>query len=157
MKNKKNKVTVILVAVLIALTALAAVLHFATRTEVAEGSLLVERDGVSVTLSLGELKLVRIRGQMRTNKGEVRDIDAQGIALADALRAAGFAPEDCAGVRVTADDGYSAVLTADEVLAPDNACLILQEEGGVRLMVFGDTGSKRNVSNVAGITVATGE
>ena len=56
-------------------------------------------------------------------------------------------------VTVTADDEYSAVVTAEELAAPDKVYLIAQEEDGVQLVVFGDSNSKRNVSNVVRVTV----
>lgn len=93
---------------------------------------------------------------MKTNKGEVRDIDAQGTALKAVIKKAGFTIDDCKEVHVTADDGYYAVLTPEELEAEHNVCLILQEEGP-RLIVFSDSGSKRNVSHVVSVTLVPHE
>ena len=54
---------------------------------------------------------------------------------------------------MTADDAYNAVVTAEEIAEPDRVYLIQQDEGGLRLIVFGDSNSKRSVSNVASLSV----
>ena len=61
---------------------------------------------------------------------------------------------DFGKVTVTAEDSYSAVVTAEEVAQPDKVYLMLQERGGAQLVVLGDENSKRNVANVAVLTAS---
>ena len=55
-------------------------------------------------------------------------------------------------VLVVADDAYSAEVTAEEIAAPGQVYLMRQEDG-IRLVVFGDSNSKRNVTNVVRLEV----
>ena len=71
--------------------------------------------------------------------------------LADVLTLAGVENMPESGVLVTAADEYSVEVTADE-LAEEDKVYLLQEETP-RLLVFGDNSEKRNVKNVARITV----
>ena len=77
-------------------------------------------------------------------------METQGISLKNLLITEGI--EEYTEIQVTADDSYSAVLEKNELEEKDNAYLILQEES-LRLIVFGDSNSKRSVSNVAQIVV----
>ena len=56
-------------------------------------------------------------------------------------------------ISVVADDSYSASLTREEVEEDGKVYLLAQEEEELRLIVFGDENSKRNVSNVVQIVV----
>ena len=85
------------------------------------------------------------------DKGEEREIDAQGILLMDVLELAGVETVPENGVSVTAADEYSVEVTADELAEAGKVFLL--EEDAPRLIVFGDNGEKRNVKNVARITV----
>lgn len=55
-------------------------------------------------------------------------------------------------VTVISDDSYHAELTAEEVAEEGRAYLMLQDEE-LRLIVFGDSNSKRSVSNVVQIVI----
>lgn len=145
---KKTRFTWILIAALLVVTALTAAWHLTTRTQVAENALLIRSNGIEQTLSIGELSLVSVQGEISNAKGEVRAIDAQGVAVADVLRAANVSPESLSRLTVTAADAYSATLTAEDILQDANAWFILQDEGGVQMIVFSDSNSKRNVRNV---------
>ena len=56
-------------------------------------------------------------------------------------------------VTVVSDDSYSAEVLKEEVEEGTRAFLILGDENELRLVVFGDTNSKRSVSNVAQVVV----
>ena len=92
-----------------------------------------------------------VQGTVVNGRGESRAIDGQGVLLSALLERAEMRAD--VQITVTADDEYSAVVTAEELAASDKAYLIAQEEGGVQLVVFGDADSRRNVSNVVRVTV----
>jgi len=148
---KKDKLVKIILLALVVLTAIAAAIHLATRTQVPEGSILVEWDGQETRVALEKLELTDVRGTVRNGKGEELAVDGKGVLLSKILGTVGTA--DFAQVTVTADDSYHAVVTAEEIALPDKVFLILQEDGP-RLVVFGDENSKRNVSGVAVLTVS---
>lgn len=149
---KKIKPIYIAIAALVLLTAIAAAVHFATRTDVRSGTLRVEYSGKVVELAVSRLELSPVHGTVRNGKGEDRAIDAQGILLSQVLEQAGVG--EYAEVTVTADDAYSVAVTAEEAADPSRVYLILEEDGSLRLVVFGDENSKRNVSNVKLVSVS---
>ena len=153
--KRSRKITLLVLAVLIALTAAVAVIHLSARTEEPEGAIRVECAGESVTVAWDTLELVPVQGQMKTGKGELREIDAQGILLQDLIRAAGFDPADCAGADVAAADSYHAQVSRQELLEEDKVYVIAQETGGFRQIVFGDENSKRNISDLTDVFLLT--
>lgn len=112
------------------LTAILAAVHLTTRTPEKAGEMLV--DGKSVAVS--ELALRPVTGTVVTAKGTEKHIDAQGIALGE------LCPGD---VRVTSSDEYSVTVHDGE-----DAYLIINDDGTVQLVVFGDENAKRCVKNV---------
>lgn len=148
---KKVEPVKIAVVVLILVTAAVAVFYLTTRPAAPEGALRIENGGQVTELPLERLELVSVRGTVVNGKGEERTVDAQGVLLSEVLREAGIS--EFAQVAVTADDAYSAAVTAEEVQEPDRVYLIQQEEGGLRLIVFGDSNSKRSVSDVVSLSV----
>ncbi len=147
---KNRKFTLILIALLLAVTAVVAAVYLTNRPAAAEGALRVEYGGRTAELSLERLEPVPVRGVLVNGRGEEKAIETQGVPLSQVLREAGVS--GYAEVTVTADDAYSAVVTSDEINAPDRVYLI-QEEDGPRLIVFGDSDSKRSVSGVVRLTV----
>jgi len=141
-----------LLAGILLLTAVVAVIHLQTRTEVPEGSLRLVVEGRETMLALSKLELAPVTGTIVNGKGEEKQIDARGIAVSALLSQNGVdAPTQ---VKVIADDEYYALLTAEDVFSPEGVYLIEEEDGGVQLIVFGDTNSKRNVSNVVTVEVS---
>lgn len=149
---KKIKPVRILIAALVLLTAIAAAVHLTQRAHVPAGTLRVEYGGKAVEVDVGGLELSPVQGTIRNGKGEERFIDGQGVLLSQVLEQAGAG--EYAALTVTADDTYSAVVTADEAAQPQRVYLLLQEDGSLRLVVFGDGDSKRSVSNVKLISVS---
>lgn len=148
---KKNNVILLLGAVLL-VTMAVAVLHLSTRTVVPEGHLLVTCDGKETEIAVSKLKLQTVRGTISNAKGDKRTIDAQGVAVATILSEAGIS--ECSTVVIVAEDEYRAELTAEEAFSVEGVYIILQEEGGVQLIVFSDINSKRSVSNVVRLEVS---
>lgn len=86
----------------------------------------------------------------RTNgKGEEIQVNAPGISVKQLLEQYSVSADQ--GLTVIADDGYSATLKAEEI-SSGQAFLILEDDT-VRLVVFGDSNSKRSVSNVKQLMV----
>ena len=148
---KKVEPVKIAVVVLVLITAAVAVFYLTTRPAAPEGALRIENGGQVTELPLERLEFSPVQGTVVNGKGEERTIDAQGVLLSEVLREAGIS--EFAQVAVTADDAYSAAVTAEEVHEPDRVYLIQQEEGGLRLIVFGDSNSKRSVSDVVSLSV----
>ena len=151
MKTNKVKVLVLVLAVLVAV---AAVLHLNTRKAVAEGSLSVTVKGTETTLDISKFAYEQVTGTRMNGKGETIQVDAQGVALKQVLAMA--KASDYETVTIYSEDSYNAVVTAEEVEDGTKAFLIVEEdddENELRLVVFGDTNSKRSVSDVAQIVV----
>lgn len=139
---KKNHVRVLLAAVVL-LTCVVAAVHLVTRTSVEQGGLQVVASSKTVTVKLSELDLQMIEGQTVNGKGETSDVAAMGISMEKLLSDAGV--EDYQTVCVFADDEYKAELSAAEIHG-ERGVYLIQEEDMIRLIVFGDSSSKRNVS-----------
>lgn len=147
----KNRRVCVLISALVILTGVLAFIHFTTRDTVPEDTLKIEAPTRTVDVTLPELELTEIKGTVVNGKGEKKAVDAQGILLSSLfgqLQISGFE-----SVTAEADDAYSASVTAEEIAAPDKVYLITQENGGVQLMVFGDSNSKRHVSGVVCLKV----
>lgn len=138
-------------AALLLLTAAAAAVHLSGRDSVPENTLRIEAEGRVIELALGELTPGKVYGTTINGKGEEHAVDGQGLLLSDLLAGAGVTRY--AQVTVTADDEYSALVTAEEIAAPDRVFLLLESGERPRLVVFGDPDSRRNVSGVVRLIV----
>ena len=148
MKTSKVK---IFVFALIVITIVAALLHLNTREAVAEGTLLISAGGDTITVDLSKLEFEPVIGTRVNGKGEEHTVDAPGISLKNVLAREKIT--DYTKVTVMSDDSYSAEVSAEEIADGSKAFLIVEEEKELRLVVFGDTNSKRSVSNVVQIVV----
>ena len=148
---KKVEPVKIAIIVLVLITAAVAIFYLITRPAASEDMLRIENGSQVMELPLERLEFIPVQGTVVNGKGEERTIDAQGVLLSEVLREAGIS--EFTEVTVTADDAYNAVVTAEEIAEPDRVYLIQQDEGGLRLIVFGDSNSKRSVSDVASLSV----
>ena len=149
---KRNRVILLVVIALVAVTALAAVIHLNTRVSVPEGVLLVETADHTEEIVWDRLELTSVQGTLVNGKGEERTVDAQGILLRDVLEYTGVSVET--EVTVIAEDEYSASVTAEEIETEGQVYLTASEDGGIQMVVFGDSNSKRNVSGVVRLVVS---
>lgn len=140
MKSKKS--TLIIICVLLVLTAALAVIHLNTRNKTPDGALAIVADSKTAYVTLDSLKAEPVSGTVINGKGEEKSIDGSGVLLVSLL------PESAAEACVFAGDEYSAQIPAEDF---DRAWLLLQEDGSLRLIVFGDENSKRDVKNVVRI------
>lgn len=145
----KHKKMLSLAALLILLTAIFAIWHLTTREQIAQNQIQLI-DGEKVySIVLEDLAVQQVVGTRTNGKGEQIPVNAPGISVKDLLEQYAVAADQ--GLSITADDGYSATLKAEEIPA-DHAFLILEDDTA-RLVVFGDSNSKRSVSNVKQILV----
>lgn len=148
--NKKKRIIIAIIACLLVVTGVAAIVHFATRDSVREGTILVEAAGKKHEIVLSELSLVEVEGIAVNGKGEEKTISGSGIAVADLLSLVDV--NEYSEINVIADDEYSASVSADEI-AEDGKVYLLVEDNQGRLVVFGDENSKRRIKNVVRIVV----
>ena len=114
---------------------------------------MVNYQGKTTYIELDKLTTVEVSGTIVNGKGEEKTVHEQGVSVADVLRAADIDPAAITGVSVTASDEFSADLSAEEVNEAGKAFLSEDGEGGMKLIVFGDPNSKRNVRDVVKLDV----
>ena len=148
MKTNKVKIFVI---VLVSLTIIVALLHLNTREDVAEGTLLLTIGDESVTIDISKFDYEQVTGIRMNGKGEELEVNAPGISLKSILKQEKI--QDYTKVTMFSNDSYSAEVLAEEVEMDSKVFLIVEEEKTLRLVVFGDTNSKRSVSNVVQIVI----
>lgn len=149
---KRNRVILLVVVALVAITVLVAVIHLNTRVSAPEGVLLVETAGHTEEIVWNSMELTAVQGTLINGKGEEHSVDAQGVLLRDVLAYAGVSVET--EVTVIAEDEYSASVTAEEIGSDGQVYLTVAEAGGIQMVVFGDSNSKRNVSGVVRLVVS---
>lgn len=151
MKQKKTILLVLLCLVLV--TTVLAVIHLSTRDRAPEGALMIRYKDQTSYIELSKLKTAEVTGTIVNGKGEEMEVREQGVRVEDVLKAAGIDPAQAGSVTATAADEFSAVLTGEEIREAGKAWLAEDREGKFRLIVFGDSNSKRNVRNVVRLTV----
>ncbi len=146
----KTRKALIFVIGLLLLTAVAAGAHLLTRDQVTEGCVQLLYGEKSYEVEISKLEYEQVTGTRVNGKGEEIPVEASGILLKNLLNAQKIT--EYSKVTVKADDSYSAEMTREEVQDASKVYL-LHEEGELRLIVFGDTNSKRSVSNVVQIVI----
>lgn len=145
---KNRKLTIVIIGVLLILTAILALIHLTAREKETTDALQIVLHGKTVTLALDELKpLERVSGSVVNGRGEITQVDTEGISVKNVLALAGMT--DDTSVQVIAADEYSVAVAAEET----GEVWLLMEEDGLRLVVFGDPDSRRNVRNVVRLSV----
>lgn len=139
-----------LLLALVLTTAILAINHLNNRADAEPGTLLVLAGERRIEIDIGELEHTAVQGTIVNGRGEARTIETEGVALVDVLDAAEV--ETFEAVRVVAADEYSATVAAEELITPGKVWLI-QEEASVRMIVFGDADSRRDVKHVERIEV----
>ncbi len=144
----KKRIAVI--SVLLVLTAILSVFYLRSRDNVKPGSIIVQSRDKSVTIQLSDMDLKHVSGTITNKKGETKEIDSEGILLADIPSL--LPADDYSKMTVISDDEYKAELDRDELGSSVEAWLV-QNDGSIRLVVFGDKDSKRDVKNVVRIEI----
>ena len=150
---KQKRIILVIIIILAAAAAVLAILHLTHSKPVEQGQIEVIRQNQKWLLNAADIAKVSVKGELVNGKGETINIDAKGIALADALSSAGIDPTEAAVVRITAQDEFSAEVSGEELLEPEKVYLICEDDGTFTLVVFGDSNSKRKVKEVTRIEV----
>ena len=142
---KKDK-KIILIVIIVLLVVLAGTVwwYLGSRSETPENAITLVKNGKEELVDISKLSLTSFSGTTVNGKGEEKNVSGEGIKLADVISTSDFTE-----VSVIADDAYSATVKKEDM---DNAWLQI-EEGTARLIVLGDSDSKRNVKNVVRIEV----
>lgn len=149
--NLQKKMILTLLAVLVAATA---VLAWMRRSEpVPEGQIQVTWGDASWQLPLTQLEADHVQGELVNGKGEHVPVDAPGVELFRALETLDIDPATVEAVTVTAEDGFSAQLTGEELRTSEKVWLSLEKEQPV-LVVFGDSNAKRHVRGVISVVLS---
>ena len=152
MHMKKSNITKWIVIALVALSAVFAIIHLATRTNVPEQTLLVEYQGKEISVNFAAMPLEQVKGTLVNGKGDRMDVDEMGCSLATVLEKALGDASAAQAVTAVAADEYSASVSSDEWNTPETVYL-LQVDDSIQMVVFGDSNSKRNVRNVERLIV----
>ena len=157
-----KKKMIVLFALLLAVTAIVAVVH--RMTHEAPAGVVLNVNGKSLQIPLTKLDRVAFSGQLVDGKGVVTEHSYRGILLAELLQDAKVSTEGISKVLVTSADQYTAEFQLQEVLGSENVYLAIEADGqqiegidpdtpGAQLVVFGDANSRRCVRFAAQITL----
>ena len=149
MKNKKILLPIIILAVL---TIILAVINIANAPDVVEGDLLILFNGKEISVSVASAKLVPVTGTLVNGKGDQIPVDGKGLPLKDVLALADVHTFEA--ITATARDEYSAQISAEELLEEGKCYLLVESDSTLRLVVFCDSNSKRNVTDVIKLTIS---
>ena len=157
-----KKKMIVLFALLLAATAIVAVVH--RMTHEAPAGVILTVHGESMQIPLDKLDRVVFSGELVDGKGDVTAHSYRGILLAELLQEAKVSTEGISKVLVTSADQYTAEFQLQEVLESENVYLAVEADGqriegidpgtpGAQLVVFGDANSRRCVRFAAQITL----
>lgn len=150
--SMKSRKRMLVIPIALLLFIILVVLHLSTRVSPHTGFIIVEHGAEKTEFSIDQLETSLVSGTVFNGKGEKKTIEGPGVQLSSLLNKAGIVSFQT--VTVIAEDEYNAVVTAAEVLETDRVNLIIQDDGSVRLIVFGDSDSRRNVSDVARLVIS---
>ncbi len=152
-----KKKSIVIVVVLLFITCIAAIFYLRSRNDAPEGNLAVVSGDRTVLIDPFGDSLVPVKGVTINAKGQEKDVDETGISLKDAILKSGLKASGFLKARVVSSDEYAAEISFDEINEEGRAYLAKQQEDdgsfSVRLYVFGDNDSKRQVKNVVRIEI----
>ena len=147
MKSCKIKIFFIVLVIVVAIAALA---HLRTRQQIPEDTLLIMEGEKEIHVDIDDLTFETVTGIRVNGKGEEIPVEAPGISIKDILTEVNVTEFE--EIVIESDDSYQARVSKDET-EEDGKAYLLQDEGSLRLIVFGDENSKRSVSNVVKMIV----
>ena len=146
----KSRKVIILLVTFVIITAVLAMYYLNHRDKTKDGFVKLVVNEKIHTIDLSKLEYNQVVGTRMNGKGEEIEVDAPGIALKELFNE--FHVKEYSKVLVVSDDAYQAEIEKNEINKSDTV-YFLYEENQLRLVVFGDTNSKRSVSNVVQIIV----
>lgn len=150
-----KKRNLLIIIILLVITAVIAFFYLSGRKEAPKGCLAVVHDDKETLIDPFGGELTDVKGTTINGKGEEKEVSGSGITLLNALEMAKISTDNYTAVKVISSDEYAAELSAEEITAPGTAYLMKDtgDDGAqsIRLIVFGDTNSKRQVKNVVRI------
>ena len=153
--KKKHTYLIVIAALLIAVTASVASVVITMIKMPPKGSISIVWDGKEHFFDPAKASTIEVSGVTVNAKGETKNVEARGYLLKDVISLVGIQTSDYTSANVTASDSMSASLTYDEIAAPDKVFLTEDKSDNgdttLRLTVFGDKDSKRQVKNVVRI------
>ena len=151
---KTSKTMKILMLALLLVTVIVAGAYLALRAQVPEDAIVLEYGSTTYIVDLQGIKMTEIHGERVNGKGEIKPVDGMGFHLQYLVAWTLGKDFTCNTVTITASDGVSAEITADELNEEGKVVLLWNEEDGrLQLIVFGDSDSKRSVKQVERIEV----
>ncbi|MBE6014118.1 MAG: hypothetical protein E7241_01940 [Lachnospiraceae bacterium] len=151
----KKKNCLIIVALILFTVVIAIIRVFTGIPKPTAGTLTLIVNNKETMVDPSKASKVEVSGTTVNSKGDKKEINTSGYALKDVITLSGAKDEDYTSVKVTASDEFSATLTKAEIDDGQRAFLIGEssDKGDVffKLIVFGDSDSKRQVKNVARI------
>lgn len=152
-----KKKSLLIVAILVVITAIVAIIYLNGRQDVPAGNLAVITNGSETFVDPFECDEVDVIGTTINGKGEEKEVSETGVTLQSVLELAGVESGSYTTVKVISSDEFAAELTAEEVADSGIAFFIkdTDDDGteSIRLIVFGDSNSKRQVKDVSRIEI----
>ena len=149
-----KKRIIFIISILLAVTAIIASVYAFSRPKIESGSILLTTPSGDITINFSELTLSKVEGETVNKKGETKKISTTGFPVSDIPSLAGIT--EYSELSVFSDDEYHADILKDELAKSDRAWLV-REDDSIRLVVFGDSDSKRNVKNVVRIEIRSSQ
>ena len=148
---KKNKLLIFLTIVLM-FTVFGGVLHFSTRDNIPEDALKITYQEKEIFVDIHTLETEYISGTRINGKNEEISVEGPAVLVKNLFTKEKI--KTFRNAKFISDDSYSAEVTYEEIVQKENVYLLYEmEEDTLRLVVFGDKNSKRNVSNVVEIEI----
>ena len=140
----KKKTLLIILAALVVIAAILAVVVSKGQQKKSASEVIIIQNGKETKADISKLELTAVKASILRANGKTVEIDSKGIELKDLL--AGYSGYTAAAV--SAEDNYSAELSAEEIASDKNVYIILGEENKPRLVVLSDELAKRDIKNV---------
>lgn len=149
--NKKVTIGIVLLCLA---TIITVSVYLIMRESVPRSVLTVDYAGNKTIVDPFGLDRIDVKGTLMNAKGESKEISSKGFSLISCINLAKVPEEGYKHVKVVSDDEYAAELTPDEVRDDKKTFLLIDEDKEtkaktLRLIVFGDKDSKRQVKKVA--------
>ncbi|WP_026666235.1 hypothetical protein [Butyrivibrio sp. FC2001] len=153
-----KKRNLLIVVALLLITAVITVIYLPKRTAAQAGTLIITYDGKNISVDPFNAPAVDVQGTTLNGKGEEKQISETGVTVLSVLGLADISAEDFTTAKVVASDEYSAEISATEISTDGVAYLVsAADDNGatkIKLIVFGDSNSKRQIKDVVRIELA---